>query len=303
MESLVQAHSQENKGECNMRSDTAIERRPSIRRLHESLPKYEIAAPSEGMRYGEQTKYVSWRFDPRRFKTIELLHFTDVQFGNVECCIHRVIEYRDWVLSAPNRFVLLGGDLIDASTVLSPGSPWENVCEPQSQVYRLCELLAPMRHRILASVSGNHERRGIKCFGDLGMLISIMLQIPWSAGQQLIDIHYGEHKPFKINLWHGTGSAKTKGAKAQLITRFMEQGDAQLYLVGHLHDLLLLGGWRSIRRPGHNNVHIEKIFGGMSSSFLSFWGTYAEVAGLPISDTAMLRTILEPTGKWEVTIR
>jgi len=274
----------------------------ALKRLRASLPEY-LAEPSTGMHFGEQSKYVSWRFDSARFRSIEILHITDVQFGHVECCIHRVKEYINYVLAKPNRFVLLGGDLIDAATVMSPGTPWENLCGPQSQVYRFCELFAPLRARILGYVGGNHERRGLKTFGDLGVLIATLLQVPYSSGMQLIDIHYGNHRPFKINLWHGIGSAQTKGAKAQMISRFMEKGDAQLYLVGHLHDLLLLGGWRTLRKPGHNDVHIEKIFGGMSSSFLSFWGTYAEVAGLATSDVAMLRAVLDPTGGWEVTIR
>lgn len=273
-----------------------------LKRLQASLPAY-AAEPSTGMHYGQECKYVSWRFDHRRFRSLEILHITDIQFGHVECRVHRLKEYIDYVLSKPNRYVVLGGDLIDASTVMSPGSPWENICGPQSQVYKLCELLAPMRARILGYVGGNHERRGLKTFGDLGVLIATILQIPYSGGMQLVDIHYGNHRPFKLNLWHGIGSAQTKGAKAQMIARFMEKGDAQLYLVGHLHDLLLLGGWRTLRKPGANNVHIEKIFGGMSSSFLSFWGTYAEVAGLSTSDVAMLRAVLEPSGSWEVTIR
>lgn len=273
----------------------------AIRSLQSQFKEYPCK-PQTGMHYGEQVKYVTWRFG-REHESLEILHLTDVQFGHVECRAHRLIEYRDWILAKPNRFVLLGGDMVDAATVLSPGAPWENICGPQSQVYRFCEIVAPLRHRILGYVGGNHERRGLKTFGDLGILIATLLRVPYSSGQQLIDIHYGKHRPFKINLWHGIGSAQTKGAKAQMISRFMEKGDAQLYLVGHLHDLLLLGGWRTLRKAGHNNVHIEKIFGGMSTSFLSYWGTYAEVAGLSVSDVAMLRAVLEPDGGYEVTIR
>lgn len=283
-------------------SKQALTTLTALRELRKSLPKYEIT-PSVGMQFGEQNKYVTWKFDPAKFKTIEILHITDVQFGHVECRVHKLKEYMKWILARPNRFVLLGGDMVDAATIMSPGSPWENICGPQGQVYKFVETIAPIRHRILGYVGGNHERRGIKTFGDLGILIATLLQVPYSGGQQLIDIHYGGHRPFKINLWHGIGSAQTKGAKAQMIYRFMSQGDAQLYLVGHLHDLLLVGGWRHVRKPGANNVHVEKIFGGMSSSFLSYWGTYAEVAGLTVSDVSMLRCVLEPDGRWEMTIR
>jgi hypothetical protein len=246
---------------------------------------------------------VSWKFSVEKFTSIELLHLTDLQFGHVECRLHRILEYRDWVLSKPNRFVLFGGDMIDASTVLSPGEPWENICGPQRQVYKFIELMAPLRARILGYVGGNHERRGMRTFGDLGILLATLLQVPYSSGQQLIDIHFGQHKPFKINLWHGGGASRTKGAKAQMLARFMETGDAQLYLVGHLHDLLLIGGWRNLRKRGVTDVHVEKIMGGMSTSFLSWWGTYAEVANLGVSDVAMLRTVLTPDGHWKVTIK
>src|ERR1700675_277823 len=101
-------------------------KRPStmdaLRQLAESLPEYECT-PTTGMAYGEQVKYVSWTFDPAKFDTLEVLHVTDIQYGHVECRIHRVIEYRDWILKQPKRFVLFGGDLVAASTGLSPGSP------------------------------------------------------------------------------------------------------------------------------------------------------------------------------------
>jgi hypothetical protein len=194
--------------------------------------------------------------------------------------------------------------MIDAANVLSPGQPWENVCAPQSQVYQFCQLWAPARHRILGYVGGNHERRGLKTFGDIGLMIAYLLKIPYSSGQQLIDIHYGEHKPYRIHLWHGSGASKTKGAKAMMIQHFMDRyPGSHLYLVGHLHDCILLPQITWERQPNKSNVRMQKRVGAMSSSFLSFFGTYAEVAGLSANDVLMTRAILEPNGKWEATIR
>lgn len=257
-----------------------------------------------------QHKYVSWTFDPAVYTTIELLHLTDTQFGHVECQEDRIAEYRDWVLRKPNRFVLLGGDMVDAATVLSPGQPWENVCEPQSQVYRFCELIAPLRPRILGYVGGNHERRGVKTFGDLGVLISRLLRIPYSNGRQLIDIHYGAHRqsavdrPFQIDLWHGRGASRTDGAKVQMVGNYVkDHPGADLYLTGHLHDCFVFQKFRERRLAASHNVKIRKYYFGMSSSFLNTWGTYAEVSGMSITDVAMIRVILEPSGHSEVTIR
>jgi hypothetical protein len=275
----------------------------ALAHLESMLPEYECR-PSLGMAYGRENKYVTWRFDPSRYKTIELLHITDVQYGHVECQVDRLNEYFDWVLAEPNRFILFGGDMIDAANVLSPGQPWENICGPQSQVYQFCELAARVRHRILGYVGGNHERRGLKSFGDIGLMIAYLLKIPYSSGQQLVDVHFGQHRPFKIHLYHGRGAARTKGAKVMMLNQLMKDyPGSQLYLVGHLHDCFILPTIVWERIPGRNNVKMQKAVGAMSSSFLNFFGTYAEVAGMSANDVLMVRTILEPNGHFEATIR
>lgn len=273
-----------------------------LARLDKTAPK-DVLDLKTSMHIGDETKYVTARFDPKKYpKGIELLMITDVQFGHVMCKEDRFLEFRDWVLEAPNRFVLFGGDMVDAAHAMSVGSPFENIAEPQVQVFRFVELAMPLRHRIIGYVGGNHERRSSKMFGDLGHLIATFLRVPYSSGKQLIDIHYGEHEPFKISLWHGGTGSRTKGAKAQMLHRFMGQGDSQLYLVGHLHDVVLLFDWRERRKE--SKIVLEKFAGVMSSSFLEYWGTYAEVAGMAPSDTMMARVILEPKGrKWEVTLR
>jgi len=272
-----------------------------LTRLWKNAPE-DIVQVRGTMQYGDELKYLSVKFDPEEFPNgIELLMITDVQYGHMSCKVERVIEFRDWVLAKPNRFVFFGGDLVDAATVISIASPYENTVEPQGQVYRFVELMMPMRHRVIGFVGGNHERRGVKTFGDLGHLLATLLKIPYSSGTQYIDIHYGEHEPFKVSLWHGGTGSRTKGAKAQMLHRFMGRGDSQLYLVGHLHDVVLLFDWREKRQ--NKKIRLEKFAGVMSSSFLEYWGTYAETAGMAPSDTMMARCILEPSGKWEITLR
>lgn len=270
-------------------------------RLHQAAPK-DVLDMKLSMQFGEENKYVSVTFNPKKFpQGIEIMHITDVQFGHKACNVKKFEEYCDWVLKADNRFVVFGGDMVDAATVLSVASPYENTEEPQGQVYRFCEIANRIRHRVLGYVGGNHERRSAKAFGDLGKLIAMLLRIPYSSGKQFVDIHYGQHKPFKISLWHGGSGSVTKGAKAQMLHRFMHQGNGQLYLVGHLHDFLMLGDVRESRQDGQ--LVVEEFAGVMSSSFLEHWGTYAEVMGMPAGTIKMWRCILEPSGKWNLTAR
>lgn len=258
-----------------------------------------------GCDIGEQSKYVTVRFDDKQVKkwdTLELIQLTDIQFGSKGCKLNRVIEYRDWVLSEPNRFILLTGDNIDAATIFSPGTPWDNLFGPQSQAYRFAEIFAPARHRILGYVGGNHERRAMPSFGDIGTLIAILLQIPYSCGKQVIDIHFGQHKPFKVALWHGVGGARTKGAVAQVLDRFMQWGDSQLYLMGHLHQGMIVPAWREYR-DGRGALKLEKRIAAIGTSFLESWGGYGEVAGFQPHDVMMARAVLEKDGKWEMTLK
>lgn len=255
-----------------------------------------------GMHWGEQTKYITYDMTDMK-EPLEIIHMTDIQFGHVGCRVDKVIEYRDWILSEPNRYVFFGGDNIDAGHKLSIGSPWEQIGEPQTQVYRFCEMFAPMRHRILGYVGGNHERRGLPTFGDLGSLLAHILEIPYSAGRQFIDFKFAGGKSFRLDGWHGKGAAQTAGAKLQMLHRYMQSGDSQIYLVGHLHDAIVKFDWRITRVPGKNKVELVKIGGAMSSSFLEYFGGYAEVMGLQPSGLMMARIVVEPTGHWELTCR
>lgn len=268
-----------------------------------SAPRLRVAHAE-----GEQVKRVCYDFrDRKRFpkkpETIELIHLTDLQVGAKNFIRKRFLDYRDWMLSVPNRFGLLGGDLIDSATVISIGSPYDNTKEPRGQVKEVVELLRPLADagRILASVGGNHERRTRPTYGDSGAEIAERLNIPYSSGVQLIDIHYGKHAPFRISLTHGKGNPRTKGAIAQMLDRFMGQHDSQLYFMGHVHNPLVLPGWRMRRQ--RKRLKLEKIMGVVSSSFLSYWNSYAEESYLSPSETMMGRAVLEPDGHWELTLK
>ena len=256
-----------------------------------------------------ETKWIEWDFSKSKFKTLELLQITDVQWGHICCKRERVREYRDWILAAPNRFMIWTGDNVDSATMQSKGTTWENTGTPQQQLFEFCQEWAPARHRILGYVGGNHERRTLTTFGDLGITIAALLRVPYSRGKQLIDIKFGEHRdggrknlhPFRISQWHGVGGARTKGTVAQVLTRFASDGDSQLYLMGHLHQAMIIPFFKERRGP--SGIRAVKAIGAMGSSFLDLWGSYGEVSGYGPGDVIMPRCVLDRDGGWEVTLR
>lgn len=221
-------------------------------------------------------RYLRWNFENPTFDNLDVLQITDIQFGHKQCDTAKLNEYIGWVNEEENRYVLLGGDLVDAGHQQSKGSPFEQIGDPQEEVWKFCRMLAPIRHRILGYVGGNHERRSLPTFGDIGKSISIILRLPYSPGKQHIDIVYGDHKPFRISMFHGGGSAQTTGAIAMNLERWMTQSDSQLYLLGHLHKALTISASREIR-DGNGGMALQKVIGARGSSFLKHYGTYAEV--------------------------
>lgn len=259
-----------------------------------------------GMQFYEQAKYVKVVFDEkfvRKHGQIELMHITDVQLFHQCCNIERVKEYRDWVLKEPNRFVIFGGDMVDAAHIGSPGGPYENLFKPQTQVYKFCEVFAPLAHRVISFVGGNHERRTNLYFGDLGTLLATLLQTPYSGGQQFVDIHFGDWKGFRIDNWHGKGAATTPGAQLNMVYNHAMQSDANFCPVGHLHQPLCMFRWMRQRDPNNMKMKFIKQGFGMSSSFLSWVGSYAEVMGLKATDVLMLCATVEANGHWQLTLR
>jgi hypothetical protein len=262
-----------------------------------------LVQPVESMIFEGQSRYVDWHFERTNFKEVEVLHLTDVQFGHPACQVNRLVEHLKWVCSKTNRFFVLGGDCIDASHALAKGHGVGQK-EPQIQVVEFCQIMAPYVHRCLGYVGGNHERRGIPMFGDLGRMIAYLLGVPYSPGKQFVNIFFGDHKPFKIGLFHGSSGGQTKGAVANQVYKWMTQGDCHYYLLGHLHQAMVIPDNRE-RHDLENRCMInEKIIGAMSTSFLEYYGTYAEVGGYKNpGKSLMAHCIIEKNGHWEVRLR
>lgn len=271
--------------------------------IQEKLKDYEPSV-TESMVIDGEARYLSWDFSKLNFETLEILQITDIQFGHKQCKIEKLQEYIDWVLAEENRYVVLGGDLVDAGHAQSKGSPFEQIGDPQTETWALCDKLAPIRHRVLGYVGGNHERRSIPTFGDIGKTIATILKVPYSPGKQHIDVKFGDHAPFKISMHHsGPGGGGTIGGLANGLAKLMSQGDSQLYLCGHLHRSMLVTDFREFR-DGAGEMKFEKIMGARGSSFLGSYGTYSEVIMCSNAQAVLMpMAILEKNGHWSVSMK
>lgn len=240
----------------------------------------------------------------KKWPHLEILLFTDLQYGH-DCCIEeKVIEYRDWMLAEEYRYCMWGGDMVDAWRVGSPGAGYDNLFSPENQLYRFCELAAPIVHRTLGFVGGNHERRSLAGGVDLGGLISFALGVPFSAGVQLSQINYGAwsgDRPFKTHLWHGSGGATTAGAKVNKALKATANADANVYFSGHIHTAFVYPLTHNRIVPG-GSVEKEDAFAVSASSFMEWWGSYAEVMGCGRNPLSMPLVRVFADGRFDVVL-
>lgn len=101
-----------------------------------------------------------------------------------------------FILSVPNMYVVLGGDMVNNTTKTSKGTTLEEYASGQEQINLLVEYLKPLvdDNRIIAVVGGgNHERRSYNdCFISLPQMIATLLGIP--------DLYVGEFGIGYINV-------------------------------------------------------------------------------------------------------
>lgn len=88
----------------------------------------------------------------------------------------------DFILSVPNMYVILGGDMVNNTTKNSKGCVLEEYATGQEQLKLLVEYMKPLveQNKIIAVFGGgNHEERSYNdCFISIPELVATMLEIP-----------------------------------------------------------------------------------------------------------------------------
>lgn len=97
---------------------------------------------------------------------ITIIPLFDAHLGAKEFMEAKFREFLKMVENTPNVYLILGGDLIQNSTKSSVSNCFDDsIPSPAAQKKLMKELLMPVKDRILASVTGNHEFRSKKDAG------------------------------------------------------------------------------------------------------------------------------------------
>lgn len=187
----------------------------------------------------------------RDFDHIDIHIFSDWHIGDVNCKMSEIRKEIEEVKNNKNAYCICNGDLINNATKASVSDMYAETMTPQEQVEALCELLEPIKDKILMITRGNHEQRTHRESGiDLSAVIANMLgcRDKYSQDGGVLFIRFGHqsrgHKDHKgivrrqsytMYVTHGTGGGRKEGAKAIRLADMAAIVDTDIYIHSHTH--------------------------------------------------------------------
>lgn len=177
---------------------------------------------------------------------IRLYAIADVHFGAKEHLAREWSLFCANFLKDENAYIILAGDLINNGLKNSVTNVYEETVRPREQKKIMTEMLTPLKGRILAAVTGNHERRSAKEADDdptLDIMDKLGLEHLYRENLAIVKIQMGNARgdgkrcpTYTLAVTHGNAGGALTGAAVNKAERFgyvLDGVDA--LIVGHTH--------------------------------------------------------------------
>jgi hypothetical protein len=163
-----------------------------------------------------------------------------------------VLKQRDTIEKDPMMYWVQMGDLNDLvlpkdkrfQANLMPS--WINAANIRHDIEEHSkEVLKPIAPKCLAFLVGNHETEFNKFYNeDIGRNLCESLDMPYAGYSCFLELIFRRGKDINsrggnwrllFHLWHGSGSSQTEGARVMRLMRLVNDIEADIYMMGHLH--------------------------------------------------------------------
>lgn len=208
--------------------------------------------------------------------TLTIAPLFDVHYGHFAHKNTKFQSYIRWIAETKNVYAILGGDMFENAIDDGRGMSYDQAHNPESQLEYMKKALAPIAHKCLVSVPGNHEERTYKKTGiDVARILADSLQIPYFAGPVLLDILANDQR-WTLYIHHGRGNSQTKGGKMNAANRpktFTSM--VHFFVSGHVHDRVCESETILYPNPLTCRLEQKEQWTVIAPSFLGWNGTYA----------------------------
>lgn len=174
-----------------------------------------------------------------KFLTAPFIHvypLGDVHIGSKECDLKLLKEWIEMVESDPYGYVVIIGDMMNMGLRSSKTNCYEEVLNPSRQKELCYELLNPIKDKILAGCSGNHEYRANREVG-MNPLYDVFCRMGiedrYRQNACFLKLTVGNHSP-NNNVTYGMVLTHGKSKNKDLDWTYAVDG-ADVFVCGHTH--------------------------------------------------------------------
>lgn len=234
---------------------------------------------------------------PKEFETIEIYPIHDLHYGNAQFDSNKWKKLKEEILSQPNRYCILVGDLMEMAVPNSKSDMFTQTVPPDAQKEWISYEMGELKERIVAIVSGNHEHnRATKLCGLYPLYDACCwarIQDKYRENFAVVDIGVSDKKSSgKQYRYVGYVTHKAKDLKNWSTADTLEGFDFLLY--GHDHDPKEHSRAHLVYDNKNKQVTSKCVETVNCGSFLTYGGYAANAAYRPPSDK-MYKIILCPT--------
>ncbi len=279
-------------------------------------------------------RYINYRSATDVFNIYNL---ADIHYGAKACNVKKFLEDVQRIKDDPFSFFFLGGDMADyigmrdkrfSSGGLDPEITIKDLGNlGKFQCEKIAEMVDPIKHKCLGALLGNHEM-SYMCQNeqmDLHGWLCTELGVPNLGYAALVDVVFvrvcgstrlavkapavyptniwnknisSARETFRFALHHGYGGAVTPGGKLNSLIKLMQMFEADIYMMGHVHDqkgqrLVTIGADPACK----NLIHHEKL-GVITGSYLMTYaqgsGGYGEMKGYAPTPLGAVKVSIKP---------
>lgn len=234
----------------------------------------------------------------KSFDSVEVHILADWHIGDKYCKFNEIKNTLKYIEETPNAFCILNGDLMNNATKTSVSDCYAEQMKPQGQLQLLCDLIEPIKDKVLFITQGNHEARTYRNDGiDLTAIMAKQLGIydKYARAGGVLFLRFGELGGHSHNrkvcytfyITHGSGSGgKKEGGKANGLCDLASIVDTDIYIHAHTH-LPMVIKENFFRLDNKNSCvkEVEKLFVNSASS-MSYGGYGQEFKFKPANSTS-----------------
>ena len=217
-------------------------------------------------------------------KEIKLIPLGDIHLGDPSCDAKLLEGTLDYIRNSDNVLVLGMGDYLNCATKNSVSDSYVSRYNPQEEYDKMLEYLMPIKDKIIGLITGNHEQRIQKESGvNVTKMLAKELGVPylgWGVFIKLRLVYDGNSVNYIIYATHGASSASTPEGKIRAVRKLSESFMADIYLMGHMHDILVETEEKFKVDSRLKTVVRRKNYYVVTGHFLNYHDSYAEMKAL-----------------------